>query len=233
MRSLWLAAVAASALAAGGAANAAIVTLTFGGAAFVGDTGGFFGAPGASHNGDPFTVVAKFDDAGAAGQGGGKLVAGGTDLGLPDPALLVTLTIGSGTYDFAGSNAFVFLQSERLLDSTLNPGSTRGFVDHIEIQVLGAAGSLFLQLDGFNDPIVDGVMTIPDSGLSFGDARLSNGEGVGFRIAFATADHIDPLAIPEPATWVLLLAGFGGAGAMLRRCRAASALAPAVAAPAI
>lgn len=38
-------------------------------------------------------------------------------------------------------------------------------------------------------------------------------------------DSLAGAAVPEPGTWALMIAGFGGAGAMLRRRRTASALA--------
>jgi hypothetical protein len=39
------------------------------------------------------------------------------------------------------------------------------------------------------------------------------------------ADNFAAGVVPEPATWALMISGFGGAGAMLRRRRTASALA--------
>jgi hypothetical protein len=36
--------------------------------------------------------------------------------------------------------------------------------------------------------------------------------------------HFDGVAVPEPATWALMIVGFGGAGALLRRKRARQAL---------
>jgi hypothetical protein len=40
----------------------------------------------------------------------------------------------------------------------------------------------------------------------------------------AARDAFRQLGVPEPATWGLMIMGFGGAGALLRRRRAASAL---------
>ncbi|HEX2815867.1 MAG TPA: PEPxxWA-CTERM sorting domain-containing protein [Phenylobacterium sp.] len=40
-----------------------------------------------------------------------------------------------------------------------------------------------------------------------------------------TSGQVDGVAVPEPATWAMMLAGFGGLGAMMRRRRARTALA--------
>jgi hypothetical protein len=42
---------------------------------------------------------------------------------------------------------------------------------------------------------------------------------------FFSADARNPSAVPEPAAWALMLVGFGGLGALLRRRRAAAVLA--------
>lgn len=39
----------------------------------------------------------------------------------------------------------------------------------------------------------------------------------------AAIDNVSVTGVPEPATWALMIAGFGGAGAMLRRRRAVAA----------
>jgi hypothetical protein len=52
---------------------------------------------------------------------------------------------------------------------------------------------------------------------SWGTVRIAEGHPGGEGIGGAGA------GIPEPATWTVLIVGFGGAGAMLRRRRAAAA----------
>ncbi|WP_293905788.1 PEPxxWA-CTERM sorting domain-containing protein, partial [Phenylobacterium sp.] len=42
-------------------------------------------------------------------------------------------------------------------------------------------------------------------------------------LVFSQDPGVKPPAVPEPTTWALLVGGFGGAGAMLRRRRAAQA----------
>jgi hypothetical protein len=60
---------------------------------------------------------------------------------------------------------------------------------------------------------------------------LDAGQKIGLAIDYAGLYYNDstgvrftlngPGGVPEPATWALMIVGFGGAGAMLRRRRAA------------
>ena len=50
------------------------------------------------------------------------------------------------------------------------------------------------------------------------DVELTSGGN-----AFEVSDFAASTAVPEPATWALMILGFGGAGAMLRRRRAVTA----------
>ena len=60
------------------------------------------------------------------------------------------------------------------------------------------------------------VTSITWGGVHFGPAglRLLNSDGVDFAQPFSAG-------VPEPSTWALMIAGFGGAGAMLRQRRVA------------
>ncbi len=57
------------------------------------------------------------------------------------------------------------------------------------------------------------------------DAYGDNGVGTGFTVT-VTADAVGAVgaAVPEPASWALMILGFGGAGASLRRGRGRAAL---------
>jgi hypothetical protein len=50
----------------------------------------------------------------------------------------------------------------------------------------------------------------------------TNGEDQGLRVASLTLN--DGLAVPEPATWTMMILGFGGVGALIRRRRSTPAL---------
>jgi hypothetical protein len=56
-----------------------------------------------------------------------------------------------------------------------------------------------------------------------GDTTTSSGNGVNL-IVYAGDSTPTPGGVPEPATWTMIIAGFGGLGAMLRRRRALVAI---------
>jgi hypothetical protein len=198
LRLLALAATAATALVAS-SANAAIVF------AFI---------PGGASPAGSFTVVDTFDTAdGLTGSnfqikvppadGSGAPPANSNPVGTP---YLSVLGGGSATYTFTGDvSAFEF---------------DWGSVDSYNTLTINSTGA---------DPII-----IP--GLSFANAangnqvdpgtnglfRVTGTEGEHFTsVTFASSQNsfeVDNLAVgvPEPASWALMILGFGGAGAALR-----------------
>jgi hypothetical protein len=56
------------------------------------------------------------------------------------------------------------------------------------------------------------------SDLVLFSGRINASSGFGT----ITFDAPSPAGVPEPSTWALMIAGFGGAGAMLRRRSAAA-----------
>jgi hypothetical protein len=56
-----------------------------------------------------------------------------------------------------------------------------------------------------------------DFGGSFTELAFTDGQVIGGGTSYSTP--APPPAVPEPASWALMLLGVGGAGAMLRRSR--------------
>jgi hypothetical protein len=199
LRLLALAATAATALVAS-SANAAIV-FTF--------------LPGGASPADGFTLVNTFDNAdGLTGSNFQIKVPPADGEGAPPAnslpsgtAYLSVLGGGSATYAFSGDvSAFEF---------------DWGSVDSYNTLTINSTGA---------DPIV-----VP--GLSFANAangdQVSAGTNGLFRVVGTEGEHfnsvtfssssnsfeVDNLAVggvPEPASWALMIVGFGGAGAVLR-----------------
>lgn len=112
---------------------------------------------------------------------------------------------------------------------------------HFRVTNLGAGGLTFA---GVGATIVDGKLTAMGSGPSFtstSEVTVPNGNGrgngggtvhpagfwfsadvvtsTGATFNIAARDAFVQTAIPEPGTWALMILGFGGAGAVLRRRR--------------
>ena len=87
-------------------------------------------------------------------------------------------------------------------------------------------GNTFTQLAAFmtNPPLDAGVMTTVSGSFvlpTTGTLRLTIGSGTNFAGGNDFAiDNISVSAAPGPSSWALMIAGFGGMGALLRRRRA-------------
>lgn len=219
MRMLSAVALAAGILAAG-AAQAEIVTLTYSGTVASGiDQLGAFGAAGADLAGKTFSATAAFDDT-IGLRVDGLSANGGSNFGQPDPTVSFTLEIGGAILanpPFSRQESYFADYSSRIA------GDYRVSTDVF----LQGAGNNILELaatEVLTSPISGPFVTItpnsPDFQLGF--LNLQGGDNILFNIASATTDHLgplDPVFVPEPAMWALMLLGFGGVGATIRRRR--------------
>jgi hypothetical protein len=199
LRLLALAATAATALAAS-SANAAIV---------------FSFIPGGASPAAGFTVVDTFDTAdGLTGSnfeiktppsdGNGAPPANSNPAGTP---YLSVLGGGSATYTFAsGVESFEF---------------DWGSVDSYNTLTINSTGADPIIVPGLSFPnAANGNQVDPGTNGLF---RVTGTEGERFTsVTFASSQNsfeVDNLAVggvPEPASWALMILGFGGAGAALR-----------------
>jgi hypothetical protein len=173
----------------------------FGNAPVSGGPGDFLGlGGGGSGNGGPVIGGGGTIGSGGTTTGGGPVVGGGTSPGGP--------TGGIGTTGGTGTTG----------------GSTGGGTE--------GGGTI----TNPTDPVTGGGTTPPDTGGNSGGTTggvttppidptqpINPGEGGGHGGGGSTVQQPDPPvvtgAVPEPASWVTMLFGFGLIGAMLRRRR--------------
>jgi len=218
-------------------ASAAIITATYTGEVGLSfDQAGVFGAPQSSLRGSPFSAVFTYDDA-VAGAGHfadshSEEIAGGGGSLFSSPLLDATLTINGHTVSFLGLPGMT--NGRLLVDNLLEPpppfggwsvasGAAgtlpNGGTTHLGVQIVTddapthfvpyvGEGSLFGVNTGtaYWIDVVDGVGVARFSvDLMATNVRLDVGSGAA--------------PVPEPASWAVMVLGFGGLGAMLRRRR--------------
>ena len=101
--------------------------------------------------------------------------------------------------------------------TNLNLGTCMDYSNDPTGTVGGSNGTLANLNPSNNDfAALNGIYAHLDaSQLSYTKPRYRAGEGYGID----ARDHDTLVAVPEPASWAMLLAGFGGTGAVLRRRR--------------
>ncbi|HEY1928392.1 MAG TPA: PEPxxWA-CTERM sorting domain-containing protein [Caulobacteraceae bacterium] len=222
VRKLAAAAVGLSMLA--GAASATTIITTYTGTVSGNDTDGLFGAKGASLAGDTFTSVyttttggteyhtttPTFEEVvGGAGYGAGH--------SSPVSAVF-TLSQGSvvlGTYSIDGSD-----DGDMFVSTGSSSGTIFDFAESPSDYVINTVGS------GVSAFVPSASVAATVSYTLTGDDHTSGTFGYGSTTLTLATQKVTSgvqTGVPEPATWALLIAGFGGVGVMLRRRRVATA----------
>ena len=233
LRKILMTAAAAAALGAAGGAQAAVVTLAAHGTWTSGaDISGLFYAPGTDLTGLAVNIVTTYDTTLAPAPTGGVFESFAP--GWLSMYMRIDFEGGFGVMPFLEEGTD-FGSRVALTNGAAGDGMA------IDFDSEGApAGGLFapnehISLDlGFANifsnvtrlPRLEGEFAIDGHGSVFTrssycdglnpclPSRYLDGE-IAFRTLTATT-----ATVPEPATWALMIAGFGGAGAMLRRRRA-------------
>lgn len=231
----WLAGVLGAGLLLGAAPAAAkVMTLNYYGAVGSGaDNLGVFGA-GADLASQAFVASFVFDTdfAGRTTSATQDRIDGGSDASLPS-FLSASLEINGVAWDFPGGVIETVAIADGVVTATSADGDTIASPDLLALfapganQIhLGLFGPIFsldleqnaawdatgstghFQISSFDDGAGDFVRTYGT--LVSTRATLDDGTVVGG-------------GVPEPATWALMILGFGTAGAVLRRRRAVAA----------
>lgn len=102
--------------------------------------------------------------------------------------------------------------------STLSINLMDPTTDRVLYLLINRPGSLFTSLDTIPTGEVCAGAT-----MCFGGIVDPGGDTIGNNLALAWSSvtfSVTDTAVPEPATWALMILGFGGAGAALRRSKA-------------
>ena len=223
------AAAAVVAISTAGAASATVGVATYTGK--VTANGNNTSAPGAfgAVGGDTFTAVFDFDTSLGYDRlepGFEEVTYGGTSNGFTPPITSATLTIGGVTLSFGAqkyANAQIFNHAP--IDDEILFGVTGADNSQLFLWFATAPGTMghddFSQSFSVGPSGPDAPGGVPNDNWlgNSGFFHLGNGESVTLAADHLTVD-IQGGAVPEPATWGLMLLGFGGAGALLRRRRA-------------
>lgn len=231
-------ACAAVALTAG-SASAAIMSATYEGTITSGvDEEGYFGAAGALMSGKSYAVTYIYDTTVGTYNGGPQGYGVQADLffGQPLPLKSMSATINGNTLTVLPSD----------FDSTEGFGWTNYATDLLALGALYNSGVLNLYRPNFHFAFFSLLKTndaLPlDLDTPFTATGLDTGEALAQFLlpggtsesALKTGDYLltgsaakltvtrldTPGAVPEPATWALMISGFGLAGASLRARRA-------------
>ena len=206
-------------------AHAAVVTVvTYTGTVAMGgiDSAGLFGTVGADLSGASFTATYTTSDIlGASTQSTAvnSTIYGGSLYGTP-PVTTATVTInGDSIYFDGGWNGEQFQQilsgQYTANISSTSYGDTNGY--YVQ-NYLFSTSTPFVTTSDYHSP-PNYTIHNGDSVVGFG--RISSSiNGHTYSIDLSTV-AVSSGAVPEPATWALMLGGFGLAGVALRRRRAA------------
>jgi hypothetical protein len=129
------------------------------------------------------------------------------------PPITVSFTASStptGTFN----SYFDFMNDAAGLYNIVVSSSTSGeMISYIKLQTMDGLTDLFTATGSSN------VLNLNGASLGAGDYRLAFG-GSGAANAAVTGNlSFNVQAVPEPATWALMLLGFAGVGVALRRRR--------------
>jgi hypothetical protein len=226
-------------------AQAATYLITYTGKAlnFATDVTGVFGAAGASLDGKDVTVVFTLTDptpgAFVSNDGTTSVTYGGTIFGTPDPVTAtvtingITRTIGSITNAFGQAQQVNNGPFDQVLhkveDRRLANGAVLGLLNTLEASISSNINNV-VNSSNYTDPL----SYVPQAGDNvFGYFSFVTVDASGATLEQAYGNFLPDLVtisalaaspVPEPATWMFVITGFGLAGAVLRRTRPVMAL---------
>lgn len=138
----------------------------------------------------------------------------GTPLSVVNGSTIDTVAFGinpapagpfTGTFDFTNSLAGIY----SVLLGSSTPGTT--FSSASLVGIGGTSGSVSATGSTNVLSLLSGTLNPGSYRFTFGGTAPAGGAAVSGNLTFATA------AVPEPASWALMLLGFGALGMVIRR----------------
>ena len=131
-----------------------------------------------------------------------------------DPPFPIPLGTFTGSWTAIYDDAATIVDGTRITGTSNLPGAGDPVLDYQpgqvpEIQIMSTTGSLFYKVEAALGPYSHGAIGV---GLGANDPASLYGGG-------AISASIGTLAVPEPASWAMMLMGFGALGAVLRQRR--------------
>lgn len=232
IRNCAAAAAALSLLA--GSASATILTVTFTGTLSEGyDQTGRFGAAGTDLTGAAFSVVEYFDTTkGVYNPPPFESISGGTDNGIPGSPGSGSVTVNGVSASIAGGAISFLSRGQSSIGTFVYDHEVAGDVEtyggisaHLNYGAGPPGGDFTTNFHG--DCLgVDTCYGVFNFGSfinlpNHGSETYYTDSGKFLISTFDITGGTDPVSgVPEPATWAMMLVGFGMAGATVRRRRA-------------
>jgi hypothetical protein len=109
-------------------------------------------------------------------------------------------------------------------DNQFNYYETDGVTLSDTVEISGTAGNNFFQVVFLSDP--NSLSALPNGGVNIETGKFQPGvlAGVVSNNDFYNLQIASDIDVPEPATWAMMLLGFGGLGAAMRFNRRKEAL---------
>jgi hypothetical protein len=223
MRWGTFAAVAATAVVIAGQAAAAVMTITYRGTVGSGfDTTGVFGTAGANLAGLSFVAAFRTDTLTPGATTTLAATASSIEGNAPPP-VTGTFTLNGVTFVLDGDYGAQFQADDGSVESFQHYASNH--VSSFDFAILFAGGfgtgADFLAGPDFRTFGATDFAAVPHLFGSF-NTHAEDDAGVVVRDATANLDVLS-VGLPEPQGWALMIAGFSGIGAMLRRRARAAA----------